>query len=159
MVFHGDSISSNLELLLNDFSFYVMDICCLYCLLFLFCAIVLKVVKLQVFFRERRYIWKKHKKHSSYPPLLRRAICPFNYTHIRTKCFAIAATVLFVLFQRNFQETTLVRIKWPLANSNVVCHKVSARATCAIWAICGDLDRDVIWTCYLRDLCDLWWVK
>ena len=40
---------SNLGLRLNDFNFYVMGyIYCLYCLLFLFCGIVLKVVKLQV---------------------------------------------------------------------------------------------------------------
>ena len=42
-------ICSNRGLHFNDFNIYVMGkICCLYCLLFLFCAIVLKVVKLQV---------------------------------------------------------------------------------------------------------------
>ena len=44
-------ICSNHGLCLNNFIFYMMGkkfICCLYCLLYLFCAIVLKVVKLQV---------------------------------------------------------------------------------------------------------------
>ena len=52
LVFHGDSnFLRILGLRLNDFNFYVIlvrNICCLYSVLFLFWAIVLKVVKLQV---------------------------------------------------------------------------------------------------------------
>ena len=45
-----------------------------------------------------------------------------NYTHIRTKCYAIAATVLFVLFPKKFSRKKLSpnKMTYNKINSNVV---------------------------------------
>ena len=49
--------------MLSIFTWWVRNICCLYCLLFLFCAIVLKVVKLQVISscsEQNIFCWQPH---------------------------------------------------------------------------------------------------